>query len=64
MSEGTRESQIIQTAVQILIEPVLRLLQVDPHQWSTRPCSTCRAVSSLVGKAFGCILYAKENPKR
>lgn len=30
------------------------LLYVDPHQWSTRPCQTCRAITALLGKSFGC----------
>jgi hypothetical protein len=40
-------------------DAILRLLQVDPHQFSTRPCQTCRAVSALAGKPFGCELPRK-----
>lgn len=40
------------------------LLQKDGHQWSTRPCSTCQAVSSLIGRPFGCILYANAKRRR
>ncbi len=36
------------------LDVVLRLIEGDPHQWSSRPCQTCQAVSSLVGKPFGC----------
>ena len=36
---------------------VLDLLQADPHQWSTRPCSTCKKITSLVKRNFGCDLY-------
>jgi hypothetical protein len=37
----------------------LGALQADPHQWSNRPCPTCRAISGLVGRKFGCYLYAE-----
>ena len=60
MSEGMKDAEIIRTAVKVVIEPVLRLLQGDPHAWSERPCQTCRSVSSIVGKPFGCSLYAIE----
>ncbi len=36
------------------------LLQDDPHQWSERPCPTCRAIGSVVGKPFGCYVYAQQ----
>ncbi|KKL53656.1 hypothetical protein LCGC14_2273220, partial [marine sediment metagenome] len=31
----------IRAAVNVIMEPILRLLQGDPHQWSKRPCPTC-----------------------
>jgi hypothetical protein len=57
MCESTKEE--VSAAVEILLHPVLRLLQNDPHQWSTRPCATCQAVSSIVNRPFGCVLFAK-----
>jgi len=39
------------------INPVLDLIQGDPHAWSTRPCQTCKAVSLIIGRPFGCILF-------
>lgn len=35
-------------------ETIARLVEADPHQFSTRPCPTCRPVSRLLGRAFGC----------
>lgn len=35
-------------------ETIARLVEADPHQFSTRPCPTCRPVSQLLGRAFGC----------
>lgn len=55
--------EIIQAAAKILIEPILRLIQVDPHHWSTRPCTTCNAVTAIAGQPFGCVLYAQERIK-
>lgn len=31
-----------------------RLWEADPHSFSTRGCSTCRAVSGLLARPFGC----------
>ncbi len=41
-----------------VLEEVLDLLQQDPHQWSERPCPTCRAISQLASRDFGCSLWA------
>lgn len=40
---------LIRAAAHIMLEAILELIQDDPHQWSTRPCSTCQAVTSIVG---------------
>lgn len=52
--------KVIKAAANILMDTVLELLQKDPHQWSTRPCSTCKAISSILGKPFGCYKYKKD----
>ena len=44
------------------VDIILDLFDRDPHQWSTRPCQTCKAISALVGKPFGCVRKAKEQP--
>ena len=49
----------VQQAVEVLLGAVLRELQADPHQWSSRPCSTCRTISAIVGKPFGCYEYQR-----
>ena len=41
----------------VVMYTVLDLLQADPHQWSTRPCSTCKKITSLSKRNFGCDLY-------
>lgn len=58
MSEPTID-EAIRSAARILMSAVLRTLQADPHQWSERPCQTCRAISALAGMPFGCYEYAR-----
>jgi len=55
---------VIQAAANVLLDAVLRELQADPHQWSSRPCSTCRTISAIIGKPFGCYVYAAQHAKR
>ncbi len=65
---------LIQAAASTLVDPALRLIEQDPHQWSKRPCTTCQTVSSLINRPFGCVRYARDgeaifsrpeaNPKR
>lgn len=57
-------SDLLSAAVNRITEPVLRLIQEDPHQWSTRTCQTCRTISSLIDKPFGCVFYAQQRKGR
>lgn len=52
--------ELIRSAIRVIMKPVLDLIQEDPHLWSTRPCPTCKAISSIIGKPFGCTLKALE----
>jgi hypothetical protein len=56
--------QIVQAAAGVLLDAALRVLYEDPHRWSDRPCQTCRAVSSIAGQPFGCVLYAQQKKER
>jgi hypothetical protein len=42
-------------------EAIARLIEADPHQWSSRPCQTCHSVSGLLGRPFGCEAKKKGN---
>lgn len=42
----------------VLAKSVTDLIEADPHQWSKRPCVTCRIISSIVGYKFGCMTLA------
>ena len=57
--ERATTARAVQLAAGVIVAAILDLLQVDPHQWSTRPCGTCKTISALAGRDFGCNLYAK-----
>lgn len=42
-----------------LAEAVARVFERDPHSWSNRGCQTCKAVSAILDRDFGCVAYAK-----
>ena len=42
-----------------IADALARLIEADPHQWSARPCQTCRAASALLDRPFGCSARAK-----
>lgn len=48
-------AETVRACARVLVGAALDLIQADPHQWSKRPCATCRAVSSIVGRPFGCL---------
>ena len=37
-----------------LLEAVLRIVESDPHVHGTRPCESCRTISGLMERPFGC----------
>lgn len=49
------KEELIKAAANVIIEPIINLIDNDPHMWSTRPCPTCKAISSMIGRPFGCI---------
>lgn len=51
----TAAEDAIKAAARVLMEAALSLIEGDPHQWSTRPCGTCSAVTTLIGRPFGCV---------
>jgi hypothetical protein len=48
-ADDTRPNLVTEIA-----EIVARLFESDPHQFSTRPCQTCRTVSAILNRPFGC----------
>jgi len=53
--------EVIQAACRVFMKAALELIQADPHQWSNRPCQTCRAVGAMLGRTFGCYEFAKRD---
>lgn len=55
--DGENEPTVARPIEPVVMYTILDLLQTDPHQWSTRPCSTCKKITSLSKRNFGCDLY-------
>ncbi len=36
------------------VDLVVRLIEGDPHQFSKRPCATCKVITGILGRPFGC----------
>lgn len=53
----------IRTVALILVGAALDLIESDPHGFSKRPCSTCQAVSAIIGRPFGCVKRAQEDKR-
>lgn len=64
MSDPSVVEETIQAAARLLMRSALNTLYADPHQWSTRPCPTCRAISGLIGEPFGCNKFAERQPPK
>ena len=47
-------NQILTAAVNRVTRAALEMLGSDRHEFSTRPCPTCRAISELLGSPWGC----------
>ena len=37
------------------LQEALRELEIDNHDWQKRPCPTCRNISKVLGRDFGCV---------
>lgn len=57
------DSEIFDAAFKRLTKAITDLMQQDGHPWSSRPCSTCRSVSAIVGYDFGCVVVRKAREK-
>lgn len=51
---------IIEAAARMQLSAALDMIYTDSHSWSERPCGTCRAITGLLGKPFGCYRYQAE----
>lgn len=44
----------------LLIDAIVNLLNEDGHCFGSRPCATCKAVSGMIGRPFGCYEYQRK----
>ena len=58
-----KAENLVKVAANILMEAVLGIIQNDSHQWSMRPCQSCRTISSIIGEPFGCYKYQEQRKK-
>lgn len=54
------DRRVVSAAALLLVDAALRLIEGDSHEFGSRPCVTCRTVSSLVGRSFGCVAFAEK----
>ncbi len=54
---------MIKACANVLIDTIANIIYTDPHQWSKRPCETCKAITGILGKPFGVTDYKKSNEK-
>jgi hypothetical protein len=48
------QPEALKAAALVLVDAALRVVEGDPHQFGKRPCDSCRTISRLLGRAFGC----------
>lgn len=51
------QEETIRACANVLIGTIADIIYADSHQWSTRPCETCRVITAISGKSFGCDRY-------
>ena len=53
----------VENAMARLMSAAMTLWSLDTHDFSTRPCSTCNAITVIVGEEWGCSKLALEARK-
>lgn len=57
---AARVTQLEMALPKMVPMSALEILARDPHRFSTRGCETCRNISTVIGKPWGCIALARE----
>ncbi len=47
-----------------VLDAVLRAIGEDGHVFGSRPCETCRVVTAIAGRSFGCIAFAEKRARK
>ncbi len=56
----SEQEKMIKACANVLIDTIVNIIYTDSHQWSKRPCETCKAITAILGKPFGCNRYQEE----
>ncbi len=51
-----------QSVERTLLNQTLEIMSNDMHTVSSRPCQTCKVISNILGKPFGCYKFQKRMP--
>ena len=51
-----RVSALESEALKLIPLAALDVFATDPHRFSNRPCGTCKTVSAIIGREWGCML--------
>lgn len=54
-----RVARLEEALPKMVPQAALDIFAADPHRFSTRPCATCQNVSTIIGRAWGCVQAAK-----
>lgn len=57
--ERFRDRLASEAGIEAKLRMALVELDRDPHNFSTRPCSTCDPIAELLGEPFGCVRYGR-----
>ncbi len=52
--------KMIKACANVLLDTIATAIYADPHQWSDRPCETCKAITGILDKPFGCYRYQEK----
>ena len=58
--DDVEAKQIVKAAAGIVIDAVIDAIQNDGHIYGNRPCETCRTISGIINKPFGCYKYQED----
>jgi hypothetical protein len=58
------QEKMIKACVNVIIDTIANAIYADPHQWSKRPCETCKTITGILGKPFGCYRYQEESQEK
>lgn len=55
----------LESALPVMVpKAALEIYASDPHVFSTRGCSTCRNISTVIGSAWGCVAMARHAQRK